>query len=162
MRPAWLTGDDTAIDMAGGRVRIAFPADWSVSKNFVQVQDGDTTIYQTDDMGKLLATFDTDDEKAAAARVSHGDSNITIDLGTEWGRRTGADEVGRSLVILFSEVTASKVAGAATFTSSSSARGGNLRRLPTTGTPSVTVGNILGRNVAEAVTTPVPPDTTPQ
>ncbi len=147
------TGDaGEEINMAGGRVRIAFPGGWTVSNTFVQVKDGTSVIYETDDMGKLDATLfpaGSDAETAANAAVSLSAANITINLGTEWGR--GRSDVTRPLVIIFSDVTAGTAAGAATFTSSSSARGGNLVRL-TAGSPSVTVGNILGTRTAVIAT----------
>ena len=154
---------DTAINMAGGRVRIAFPAGWTVSDKFVQVTDGtNNVIYETDDMGKLDADAfpaDSEAETAANAAVSLSAANITINLGTEWGGGRD-DDVGRELVIIFSDVQAGLTAGDATFTSSSSARGGNLVKLKA-GSPEVTVGNILGVNITEPVTTPVTADSTP-
>ena len=169
--------NDTAIDMAGGRIRISFPTGWAVSNKLVRVQattDGtnadvsvgatiegqiDTVVgilYQTDAMGTLNAAFTgagaAAKAKAAAARVSLSATNITIDLGKEWGRNR--DEAGRSLVIIFSDVQAGLQTGM--FRSSSSARGANLRRLAAN--PSVTVGNILGSRtpaeVAEEKATP--------
>ena len=158
--------EEKAINMAGGRVRIAFP--WAVSNKFVTVvantaadspdtELGNSTgvIYQTDKDGKpvdpgsspttLIADLDADVKAAiAASAVSLSGSNITIDLGSEWGRRT--TNVMRSLVITFRDVTASKMAGSVTFTSSSSARGGNLRLLADANQPSVMVGNIHGTN----------------
>ena len=101
----------------------------------------------------------------AAARVSLSSSDITINssditinLGKEWGR-TREDDL-RSLVITFNDVTAGLSKTGNTFTSSSSARGGNLRLLTTT-QPTVTVGNILGVNVTEVVATPARPESTP-
>ncbi len=169
--------DDSAdageeIDMAGGRVRIAFPSGWMVSNKLVTVVDGATSgdaalgpnddgvIYSTDAMGKLLTAFASGEGKTAADRVSLSDSSITINLGREWGR--GRADVERLLIITFSDVQAGLATDAINFPSSSSARGGNLRLLaPAANQPSVTVGNILGVNLAEAVTTPVTPDTTP-
>ena len=160
---AWTDANDDddadpgeGINMAGGRVRIAFPTGWAVSNKFVQVTDGTgNVIYQTNGDGKLvdpdeIATLLADDSEAATmanAAVSLSDANITINLGTKWGG--GRDDAGRDLVIIFSDVQASTTAGPATFTSSSSARGGNLVRLKA-GSPEVTVGNILGVNITEA------------
>ena len=154
------TDFELPIDMASGRVRIAFPAGWTVSNRFVQVTDGgtDNVIFETGPGGVPVnpdgALTGTPESKplltgtaladANAAVSQDGSNNITINLGTGWGRTR--DVPTRSLVIIFSEVTASTAAGPATFTSSSSARGGNLRRL-TAGSPMVTVDNILGVNV---------------
>ena len=148
------TGDaGEEINMAGGRVRIAFPGGWTVSNTFVRVTDQTSVIYETDDMGKLDATLfpaGSDAETAANAAVSLSDANITINLGTEWGR--GRPDVGRPLVIVLSDVTVGTAAGAAQFTSSSSARGGNLVRLRST-QPTVTVGNILGQKLVDSPAT---------
>ena len=149
---------DTAINMAGGKVRIAFPAGWTVSNKFVQVTDGGTdVIYETDgegdgDLNTDIFPVDSDEETAANAAVTLSAANITINLGTEWGGGREDVDVGRELVIIFSDVTAGLTAGAAKFTSSSSARGGNLVLLKA-GSPEVPVGNILGVNITEAVTT---------
>ena len=167
-------GNDTAIDMSGGRIRIAFPSGWTVSKNYVKITDGpittngitpllgDGVIYETGAKGKLTATFEgetaTADAKAAAARVSLSDTSITIDLGKEW-RGNRDDDVGRSLVIIFSDVQAGLSKTGNMFRSSASARGANLQRLAAS--PSVTVGNILGSRdfdaaAADTATAPHP------
>ena len=163
--------NDTAIDMAGGRIRIAFPSGWTVSKNYVQITEMTHTadsperlfadvavgvagmIYKTVAKGKLDATFEgetaTAEAKAAAARVSISGSSITIKLGKEW-RRNRID-VGRSLVIVFSDVQAGLVADGNEFRSSANARGGNLRLLAAATQPSVKVGNILGSRTPDVV-----------
>ena len=77
------------------------------------------------------------------------DTSITFNFGSEWGSGrvgTGQIEAGRSLVIRFSDVTAGLTAGDATFSTSSSARNGNLR--PLGAQPTIDVGNILGTRTA--------------
>ena len=153
---AFDTEKNEGINMAGGRLRIMFPDGWGDMTKFVKVEEfssGTTleanagvggVLYQTDKDGKLDGTvFDTSDkEDIANAAVSLSGSSITINLGSGWGRRSTTSDTRKSIRILFSRATAGKVKGAAEFTSSSSAKNGNLRLLGAH--PSIPVGNILG------------------
>ena len=110
-------------------------------------------IYETVAKGKLTPAFEGEtasaDAKAAAARVVISGTSITIDLGKQWGRNR--TDVGRSVVIVFSDVQAGLVAAGNMFRSSASARGGNLRLLAAAASPAVTVGNILASRTPAAV-----------
>ena len=166
------TADDTsAIDMAGGRVRITFPSGWKVSNKLIQVLDGidlgpDTNgvVYETDPMGKLVTTiFETEAEITAANAkvIFRTDRDITVNLGSEW---SGSRGTGRALIIRLGDVTVpipsrltepgltadepdtsssySDNYAAIPFVCSSSARNGTLSRL--SAPVAVNVGNILG------------------
>ena len=165
--PGMVDANDTGINMAGGRLRISFPGGWTVSNKLVQVQDGGSTIYQTDGMGRpidfatvsaatptLIADLDEDSEKAMnAATVTLTDSSITINFSSGWASRTGEGQAnaGRSIAIIFSDVQAGLTSGPTiTFPTSSSARNGNLKRLKPQ--DPVTVANILGTRTPAYVT----------
>ena len=106
---------ETAINMAGGRVRVTFPSGWKVSNKLIRVSDGadlgpnsDGVVYETDDEGDLIETttgFDTSDKKAKAnAKVTfEADRHITVNLGSEWGG--SRSDINRALVIILSDVT---------------------------------------------------------
>ena len=152
--------NDTAIDMAGGSVRIAIPAGWTVPDK-VKVVDyagtavKDDTLYDTSD-----GTSATDDEKKHVTFTA--DKHIVVKLGDDWAKRnrTAAATIGRTLQITFYEVTtgvpsmlmdwipsgdggsdtAIKAYGY-TFSTSSMAMGGTHIRIGSQ--PKVYVGNIL-------------------
>ena len=165
--PGVADANDTAIDMAGGSVRIAIPAGWKVPDKVVVVDNaGDastnqTTLYDTSD-GEAA----TDEEKKHVTFTA--DKHIVVKLGDDWAKRNrspGGDNVavtgvGRQLQITFYEVTtgvpsmlmdwnASGDGGSErtikaygyTFSTSSMALGGTHIRIGSQ--PKVYVGNIL-------------------
>ena len=152
-----ITDDDTAIGMAGGKVRIQFPGGgWKVSAKSITVTDGVDSIYVTDADGKVTDDEDASEEKRVAFTA---DSRITVDLDSLWG--SGRTDPARMLTIILGDVTvgipsklddkgnARVATGAGTysddyaeiqFTASSSARNGTL--LTVGSHPKVNVGSI--------------------
>ena len=104
----------------------------------------------------MMTVFNTSDlEDEANAAVSLSGSSITVNLGSGWGRRPTA-QAGRSIRVTIARATAGKTKGSNEFTSSSSAKNGNLRLLAVH--PKVPVGNILGiRTTATLVDADVDP-----
>ena len=106
---------ETAINMAGGKFRVAFPRGWEVSNKLVRVTDGSDVVYETDNMGDLdpdlifvgSTKFNTNEKKRAAANAKvtfEADSHITVNLGSEWG--TGSSRsADRALIIILGDVT---------------------------------------------------------
>ena len=121
--------NDTAINMAGGAVRIDLSG-WTVSGKFVTIIDrggtafdngtetlegfdaisdgtatDSTVLYQTDGEGTQLLT--TDEQKKALARVTFSaNSHVVVELDSAWG--SGASRIkSREIVIVFGDVTAS-------------------------------------------------------
>ena len=161
--------NDTAIDMANGRVRIAIPAGWTVPDKVMVIDyaNGDAAdqvvLYNSSMVANPTgATAPTDDSKA---RVTFkADSHIIVDLGPEWSatsRPTAATGnnaaaqglVGRELQITFYEVTTPVPAGSYRFSSSSRTKNGSLRLLVDANQPSVAVGNIIGAKGGTALST---------
>ena len=109
-------GDDTAINMAGGRVRITFPGGWKVSKKSVRVEesydDNGTAAYRllygTNAAGDVLdggGGRTTVGTSASRARVSFtADKNITVSLDNGWV--SARDLVNKELVITLADVQA--------------------------------------------------------
>jgi hypothetical protein len=167
--------NDMPINMAGGRVRIAVPNGWKVSKKFLQVYDGALLIYSTDKDAKVT------EHAMHKGRVSFtADKYITVTLDAKWSpaERRGATPqaaaglIGRELTIVFGDVTTfvprmldktddrdTTVSGVEdtdatndimyatnAFQASSSARNGTLIRFSS---PAIRVGNILGQKTKD-------------
>ena len=111
------TGDDTAINMAGGRVRITFPGGWSISAKSVRVEesyldDDDNlmyrVLYETNAAGDVLdggGGRTTVGTSASRARVSFtANKNITVSLDNGWV--SARDDVTKELVITLADVQA--------------------------------------------------------
>ncbi len=107
--------DNEAINMAGGRVRIAFPSGWKVSNKFIKVTDGDLlgpgnngVVYETGGDGNLVAAFNDDDErervKANAKVTFEANRRITVTLGSNWG--SGRTDEDRKLEIILADIIA--------------------------------------------------------
>ena len=164
--------NDTAINMSGGRVRIAIPG-WTVPNNLVTVVDNagasgsEITLYDTAADGKQAVT----DSKLTGRVSFSANGHIIVTLDAAWSSIRTGNERGRQLQITFGDATTpvpnrldlvdnkgeavntdNNVSYAGyTFSASSATKGGNLRLLASS--PVVRVGNILGTKVTGTVAT---------
>ena len=154
--------NDTAIDMAGGSVRIAIPPGWTVPDKVIVIDNAAAASEDQVTLYDSVTAAATDDHKANVTFTA--DKSIVVKLGDGWAARnrpTGTTaDVGRTLQITLYEVTTGipsmlmdvdidgttgtddVEAYSYEFTSSSMAMGGTHIRIGSQ--PMVYVGNILG------------------
>ena len=89
-------GNDTPIDMAGGRIRISIPAGWTVPDK-VLVQDDAANTTAED----IVTLYDTRGEEQAVTDKKRlgmvtfkANSHIIVDLGPEWSHNERPDVAG--------------------------------------------------------------------